>query len=652
MMDEKVRKELELGKLSKLHEAILTHAVALVEMSRSKMQEHYDDWDDFDNIYNGKRWPDDVDKEQRKKGNPEKMVVPMAYAQIQTFIAFCIMLYTQKESIVELEAESPEDEKPARLGEALMERDFRYNNLISKLQQFLLDISRFGLGIFKHTWVKETQVVRELAPVAGTEQVYNSQRQRKTKFLGNRIENISPYRFFPDPRVPLSRMGEGEFCADEDEVSLIELKKQQADGLVAGVKNIQEWSHADLTAREGKSRLFSQTADTNVVSKGQSKGMCVRTEVQVWLVPKDFKDADGNPMGPEDYPILYVITYVNDKTVIRCEPMNYIHNSFTYDCAEFNKDMHHLVNTSLSGIIDMLQSTISWFINSRITNVRRVIQNRLVYDPSAIEDEDLKKDTPHIRMNSAAYGGDVRRFLFQLDVKDATVGHIKDVEVLRQIMMEVTSISENGLGQYASGRRSAEEARNVNYNAASRMKVIAMVIYQTGLEPMFSKLLSNLRDGLDEETYVKVRGTASDPTEYVGFKVTRDQLIGNYDLKFFDATLPSEKGYIANQLGEMLMTMMQNPQAIPMFGYDPRKLFDKMFELRGVKNLEALKLDPLIQQQMLVASQLGVGPTGQPGAMNPNANQGPTESLQPPGVGGIPGGAGQESDIQGALMFG
>ena len=170
-------------------------------------------------------------------------------------------------------------------------------------------------------------------------------------------------------------------------------------------------------------------------------------------------------MGPEDYPVLYVITYANDKTVIRCEPMNYVHNEFTYDCAEFNPDMHHLINTSLSEIIDLLQSTISWFINSRITNVRRVIQNRLVYDPSAIEDEDLKKDTPHIRMNSAAYGGDVRRFLFQLQLQDVTTGHIKDVEVLKQIMMEVTSISENGLGQYASGRRSAEEARNVNFNA-------------------------------------------------------------------------------------------------------------------------------------------------------------------------------------------
>lgn len=645
MMDEKIKKELEKGKLSKLHEAILEHVKSLVEMSRGKMKDHYQMWDTFDDIYRGKRYPDKTDLEMRKKQDPEKMVVPLGYAQIQTFVAFCIMLYTQKETIVELEAEGPEDEQAARLGEALMERDLRKNNFVPKLKQFLTDLARFGIGVFKHTWVKELQTVPG-GTLEGSTQVYDPGTVTQTKYLGNKIENVSPYRFFPDPRLPLSRLQEGEFCADEDEVSIVELQKQQRDGLVAGVKNIETWKHSDLSAREGRSRLFSQSStDLSIAHKGQSKGMCVRTEVQVWLTPKDFLDSNGDPMGPEDYPILYVITYCNDMTVIRCEPMNYVHNEFTYDCAEFNSDMHHLVNTSLSEIIDLLQSTISWFINSRITNVRRVIQNRLVYDPSAIEDEDLKKDTPHIRMNSAAYGGDVRRFLFQLQLQDVTTGHITDVEVLKQLMMEVTSISENGLGQYATGRRSAEEARNVNFNAASRMKITAMTVHATGLEPLFRKMLSNLRDGLDEETYVKVRGVASDPMEYAAFKVTRDQLVGNYDLKVFDATLPSEKGYIAAQIGEMLMAMMSNPEAIPLFGYDPRKLFDKMFELRGVKNLDALKLDPILAQQMMLAqSMMG-------GQQNANA-EGEPQAVQQGGAGAVPPAAAPEPNIQGALMFG
>jgi hypothetical protein len=640
-MDEKVKNELERGKLSDFHNALLSHAKDLVEISRSKMSDYYCQWDSYDDIYRGYRYPDKSDLERRKKEEPEKMVVPLAYAQVQTFVAFCIMLYTQKETIVELDAMSPEDEQPAKLGEALIDRDLRASKFVLLLKQFLTDIARFSLGVFKHTWVHETQEMRSLEVLQGSEQAATYKTTRVTRFQGNRVENISPYRFFPDPRVPLTRFQEGEFCADEDEVSILSLQKLQKDGAVAGVKNIEPWSSTDLEDRSKRSRLFSQNSPIDPTKRGQSKGMCVRTEVQVWLTPADFKIDGETPLGDETWPTLYVITYVNDQTVIRCEPMNYLHNEFTYDVAEFNPDMHHLVNTSLSEIIDLLQSTISWFINSRITNVRRVIQNRLIYDPTAIDDEDLKKDTPHIRMLPVVAGSDVRRFVFQLQLQDVTTNHIQDVEVLKQIMMEVTSISENGLGQYASGRRSAEEARNVNYNAASRMKVTAMTIYESALEPLFRKMLSNLRDGLDQETYVRVRGVASNPNEYVGFKATKDQLVGNYDFKVFDATLPSEKGYVAAQIGDMLQAMMSSPEAIPLFGYDPRKLFDKMFELRGVKNLEALKLDPVAAAGMMAAQQLQNG--------NPT---GPTQEIQPGGAGAVPQPTAAEPGIQGMEMFG
>lgn len=67
-------------------------------------------------------------------------------------------------------------------------------------------------------------------------------------------------------------------------------------------------------------------------------------------------------------------------------------------------------------------------------------------------------------------------------------------------------------------------------------------------------------------------------------------LVGNYDFGIFDSTLPSEKGYIAQQIGELLQVMMGSPESIPMFGYDPRKLLDRMFELRGLRHLQNLKL--------------------------------------------------------------
>jgi hypothetical protein len=589
MMEERIIKELEQGKTSPFTQALLEHVKDLVELSRAEMNKHYLRWDTYDDVYRGYRYPDKADLEARKKEEPEKMVVPLAFAQISTFVAFCLTLYTQREDIVEVVPKGPEDELAAKLAEALIARDLHENQFVIKLKQFLTDIARFSLGVFKHTWSREVETVRASAPIEGSGMVTEVGYQEKVKFLGNRIENISPYRFFPDVRVPLTRFQEGEFCASEDEYTITELKRQQRDKKIAGVKHIQGWSQDVLIDRMRKSRLFSQ----NVYDKGpvgQSKGTCVVTEAQVWLCPNDFELANGEKLGEEDYPVLYVVTYANDETLLRVEPMNYVHNKFTYDVAEFNPDQHTFINVSLSEIMDMLQMTVSWFLNSHITSVRRVIQNRLIIDPTGLEMEDLKQDRAYIRLNMSAAGGDVRRYVQQMQVSDVTTNHVRDAEVLHQLMMTVTGISENALGQYASGRRSATEARNVNFNAASRLKTVAQTIYYQALEPMFSKLIANLRDGLDVDTYVRLRGDSSDPAEFGYFKVSREMLVGNYDFGIFDATLPSEKGYIAQQIGDLLQVMMGSPEAIPMFGYDPRKLLDKMFELRGLRHLQSLKL--------------------------------------------------------------
>lgn len=629
MMDSRTIAELKKGKDSPFVNSMLSRVKDLVDMSRSVMSNYYDEWDQNDSIYRGQRTPDKDDREASKKGQPVKMVVPLAYAQIQTFVSFCLTLFLQKEDIVELVPASPEDTLSVRAAEDLLARDLRRSKFVLKLRQFLLDVARFTFGVLKHTWVEETRTVSQEVPVEGSELLTLTQGTKETIFQGNRVESCSPYRFFPDVRLPLGRFQEGEFCASEDEYTIIELKKQEKDGLYANVDAIPKWTKETLAERSKKSRLFSSGLSVGKAGEDKSAGVCVLTEVQVWIVPSKFILEDGKPLGPEEEPVLYVVAYANDNTVIRVEPMNYVHNQFTYDVAEFDPDQHSLINTSLSGIIDMLQDAISWFINSHITSVRRVIQNRLIIDPSGLEMEDIKQDKAYVRLNMQGAGGDVRRYVQQLQVSDVTGGHVGDAEKLHQFMMTVTGISENSLGQYSPGRRSATEARNVNFNAASRLKIIAQSIYYAALEPLFEKMLSNLRDGISFETYQKVRGAGANPAEFQSFKSDRGHLMGNYDFSVFDATLPSEKGYMAQQLGDLLQVMLSNPQSIAMFGYDPRKILDKMFELRGIRNLEQFRLEQTPNAQPTEPTR--PNPIGAPeGAIQPGEQ--PPVAMPPGGM--------------------
>lgn len=643
-MEERIRKELEREDPTDFHKELLTHCNDLVRLSRDHMTTFYDRWDEFDDVYNGRRVPDEKDNRAQKRGEPTKMVVPLTYAQVNTFIAFCFSTFFQRERVFELVGMGPEDSKPAKIGEALLERDLSYNTFEARVHQFLLDVAKFGLGVLKSGWVQEKQLVKEMVQQPtlsmlgmdfGTRMV--EVETWKVKYAGNKVFNISPYRFFPDPRLPFSRLQEGEFIASEDTVSYVELRRLENEGQVAGIDHIKSM-RKDLFEQSKRRMCHTTLYDegSGIPTIGSKRSSThVWTEVQVKLVPNDFMVAD-KPLGPEKYPVTYNVWTINDMRVVKCEPLGYVHGLFTYDVGECNPDMHNLVNEGLAGIIDQLQSVITWLINSHITSVRKNIDNKLVVDPAGVEMTDLKERRPVIRLKQEASRTGVDRWIKQLEVRDVTQNHISDANELQSIVQIVTGINDNALGQFHTGRRSATEARSVNSAAAARLKTIAMLLWKGAIEPLGRKMLSNLRDGLDPETFVKVLGEEGDPNDYIKFsKVNKNDLVGDYDFEMFDGTLPSERYAQAETLQELVLALFQSPEALAILGYDPRKLVDEILELKGIRNPVRFKLDQVRMQEMQLQQQMlgGIG-----GQQTGTAEGGPAQSgqggpiMQPPGV--------------------
>ena len=609
-MDEKISKELEQEAFTPFHRQLLQDTKALVDMSRRHMQLQYDKWDHNAKIFDLWYHLDQQDRKARERKEPEKQVFPLSYSQQMAFIAFCFTVYTQRERFFEVEGMNLDSHKAAKLAEVLLARDLAHSKFGLKLYQFLLDISRFGIGIFKTAWVRETQrlMVQKdqgmfqsfLGKLIGGGQPQMEQ-QIVTKYLGNDIMNVSPYRFFPDTRLPLRRFQEGEFVGSEDEYAYTALKQQEKEGMIVGCRWLKPFTKKMLADR-GQSR-FSD--DVNIIDSdisthaGQTKGSFVLTEVQRVFIPNEYQ-IDGKPLGKEDYPVKYLIAYVNDTRIVRCEPLNYAHDQFTYDAGQFSPDILHLLSQSLSDTIDGLQSLVSWFINSRITNVRKVISDKLVVNPEGIEMKDLQDRNPIIRMkpaSSAARLG-IDMCIKQLELKDVTQNHLKDAEFLKDFTQTTTGINENILGQFYPGRRSATENRNVNSAAASRLKMTASLLFEQTFIPMGQKMVSNLRDGLDEETFVKLQGIQGLQDGFMG--VTRDQLVGKYDFEMFDGTLPSEKNILASVLENVVQEGMKNPEIAVAWGIDLRAMLLEAMELRGIRNPQRFTL----QQQPQTGQQV------------------------------------------------
>jgi hypothetical protein len=666
-MDDKIKAELSARKPTLFHATMLEHVKGLVSLSRGEMEKHYDKWDAADRIYRGERYKDEEDRKACASGAPDKIVLPLTYAQVQTFIAFALNLLQQRELFFELEGTGEEDHRAAKLAEALLDQNLTFNKWTQILYQFFLDIGRFSIGVVHHSWAhkKETIWVEEDAPLGFMEQgqallgtFFNSApptpkkvqvKKEQTAYLGNELRSISPYSFFPDPRLPLTRFQEGEFCASEDELSKTALVRLEADGVYAGVEYIEDFKGIDHERRQGRRRRMQNTTPEGRHTTNNIHATVLVTKVQVDIIPSKFKLSDGTTMGDGNTPEKWIVEYANDNRVIRCEPMGYAHNHYTYSVAQFSPDQHGFLNESITEMISHLQAVIDWFINSHITNVRKHISNRLVVDPAGIYYEDVRDHKPVIRLKPNVSQMGVDRFVKQLNVSDVTRGHIGDVEVLMKFVSMTTAISDNLMGQYHTGRRSAREASNTSAASGTRLRSIVKLIYDTAFRDLGFDMISNLRDELTEDAFVTITGDAYPDWEaYNAFKVpetgalkvpvNRTTIAGRYDFKLFEGTLPSEKFAQAETLEQTLLALMKNPDGLTvltqMLGYDPAKLFTEVLVLRGVKHPDRFKIDAFRQQEIALAQQQQQQLQNQPtnGPANTSGGGSPNPTPGQPGV--------------------
>jgi len=266
-----------------------------------------------------------------------------------------------------------------------------------------------------------------------------------------------------------------------------------------------------------------------------------------------------------------------------------------------------------------LQDHATWFMNARVTNVRKIIGDKLIVDPMGVEMKDLTDRNPIIRLKSGVAKSGVDTWIKQLQLQDVTTNHLTDIEKIWGFIQTASGINDNALGQYSQGRRSAAEARTVNAGAASRLKTIATILWEMLFSPLASKLLFNYQNlELDE-----FRRIVKDPNaEQDRLDKMKQAINDGMGLEFFDGTAPSEKGYIAQSMQDLLLGLLENPQSAAMLTMEPfRSLVVEIADLRGIRSPERFlaplnqPLPPNVTQiNAPTKPQLPAGPVGGTGA--------------------------------------
>jgi len=597
---------------TKFHSDILQLINDRFSMSEKAISKRYDRWRDSENQHLAYVDPDKLDVEGKSLFPfARSIVVPYTYAIIDTRLTFFFMAFSSKNPIIPIEGVGPNDIIPAKFMEVVNEYQMNETAGLAVLYSWLKDAERYGMGIIKNLWHErnESKVVVRREPISFFGIKLSESLKKSVEnvlvYEGNLPCNISPFHFFPDPRVSVSQLQDGEFVGHKMSRSHNHMLNKEFQEEYFNVSEFlpQKVPGQDqIRGTEDPSRV---NADSNLativgmsdIGHGQSvdakdKGYHTIKELSIDLVPDDFDLA--NRKRPEQW----LMTIGDDKTIIKCEPS--IYREFPYYVLEPNYDYASPANLGTVELATPMNDILSWLFNSHMENVRKIINDVLIVDPSLIELKDILRPGPAkiIRMKEDAYGlGMMDKAVKQLQVSDITRNHISDGQNIINLMQRIFSVTDNLMGMPEEVKRTATETTNTMNMATARLRQVGRIYAILGVMPWYRSMTFNNQSFLSQGRWFRIVDRIAEELGHDPIAIANrvfikpEDLYGNYDFKYPNLELPSDRIENAKVMREILKEMLQSEVLMNEFSVG-RVFTEALFNL-GVTNISEFRSKPL-----------------------------------------------------------
>ena len=604
------------------HARILEAVRQRRKMSFDGMSTRYSAWSDMEERFRAyiKPTEGDTKREQLKKEGKTQyvtLVVPYDYAILLTLHTYISSVFLARNPIFQYDARHDETSAQVDAVEAVINYQQTVGEWLVPLYVWLMDGPKYGLGIIGSDWCEESVVTTESSrepisyfgiPTGRTRDVRRT--IRIPGYSGHRLFNVRPQDWFPDPRVSIARFQEGEFCGRRVNVGWNTILKRQQAGLYYNIEEMKNNMVAkDSSYRDrGSSQLTlpdeMETFYTSPgVGRGDEKGKDIKNnidlfELEVELVPKAWK------LGDSDAPEKWAITVGNEAVILSAQPLGLYHDKFTYDVIEHEIEGYALAKRSLLEVLAPLNDTLSWLFNSHMHNVRKAMNDMLVVDPSGVTMKDITDPDAGrlIRLKPEAYGKDARAFVHQLQVVDVTQNHLRDSQLVMEMMQRIVGVMENAMGQQnRGGRQTATESRITSNFSVNRMKTNTEYYSAMGFSPLSMKLLQTTQQKYKGEKVFRIAGDLLNGKKPI--RVTPEDIVGAYDFIPVDGTLPVDR-YAQAQVWKEIFSIVASGR-VPMPGLDLMGILKHIAFLSGTKDFSQFQVQ--VQDPGAVSNQVRAG---------------------------------------------
>jgi len=632
-----------------LHNIIVARLRARQEMAQKKIEERYDAWDAVDESTrlfldlskSAKRADGSVDTSKKENPFDRGLVVPVSYTLLDIYLTQLLGIFTARDPYIQLGGRGGEDVSRAKVMEVTLAYDTEQMKYVMVVHALFQDGLKYGIGVVYDTWDERPGWIYppEDPGIKGIiRKALGIEVPPKWGVLAehNRWANVDPFLFWPDPRVPISRLQEGEFVGHRTFRGyhwLVE-RSQKHDGPYFNLEFLKEVAGARETQQDRSRSRFTST-DLNVKETADSldRGWFACDHLQVKLIPAEWK------LGPGDLPEIWWFTVAEKGLIIRAHKSDYRHGKFTYAAIEPNHDPHVLFNPGKLEDANGMQRIINWIVNVNVTAAMKALNDAGIVNDDCLVLTDLTHPNPGrwVRLTQEgkrrnAGGIPVAAMMERFPPMDVSSVNMQLAGYLYDQFQRMFGISDTLMAMPTSDKRTLGEVQQVNAAATQRIAKLAKIFDDQAIGELSSRAVANRQQFTTQQQWYRIPGGLVDELG-VNMQIGAEDLAGDFDYIPITPTLPNDPS--RNPM--VIIKILEMVAKFPMLAVDPTTgrrlnfiaLFKEACRLQGMKNIstfyEAPQMPPMMPGMATVmpnaAVQAGVqagnvvpaGPVVRPG---------------------------------------
>jgi hypothetical protein len=574
---------------------------AMEEIDRNYMRE---------NNYTEAQWRARLANRAGDAHKQQDPTVPVVEPLVRSALAYLANVFVTGYPVFGVAAD-PANEDAALQMQTIIAENAVYTGWTRELLMFLRDGLKYnmhGLEIDweqRNTWDIETDISRT-----------NGVKPKKTIWNGNVLRRMDLYNTFFDPRVsPADIHKKGEFAGYIEILSRVQMKQYFNDmfGKIppetviralqsspAGGSNISSMApFAYYQPMINPEPLMNKTNLMGFDWMNWALGMegkpnsirysnvYIKTRIYGRIIPADF----GLQVPEKNTPQVWKFEIINGQVVCLAERMPNVHGWIPIIFGQPIEDGLQFQTKSYAKNVEPLQQISSAMISGYMMSKRRLIGDRVIYDPTRIAKKDINSINPaaKIPVRPSAYGKPLNEAVFPFPYRDEqTSSLLEGAQVMINYAERITGSNPAQQGQFVKGNKTLKEFDTTMGHSNDYHQLMAITTEQQVFIPLKEIIKLNILQF--QGSTILFNRDKGIPVQ-IEPETLRKQAV---HFKISDGELPNEELMSTDDFQAALQAVAQNPNIGS--GYNLTPMFSYLMKVRSNVDLTPFQKSPLQMQ--------------------------------------------------------